>query len=29
MNQLEVEVSQVQRLLGLATVEFLSHHEVL
>jgi len=29
MNQLEVEVSQVQRPPGLATVEFLSHHEVL
>jgi len=29
MNQLEVEASQVQRLLGLATVEFLSRHEVL
>ena len=29
MNQLEVEASQVQRPLGLATVEFLSHHEVL
>jgi len=29
MNQLEVEASQVQRPPGLATVEFLSHHEVL
>jgi len=29
MNQLEVEASQVQRPLGLATVEFLSRHEVL
>jgi len=29
MNQLEVEASQVQRLPGLATVEFLSRHEVL
>ena len=29
MNQLEVEVSQVQRPTGLATVEFLSCHEVL
>jgi len=29
MNQLEVEASQVQRLTGLATVEFLSCHEVL
>ena len=29
MNQLEVEASQVQRPLGLAMVEFLSHHEVL
>ena len=28
MNQLKVEASQVQRLLGLATVEFLGHHEV-
>jgi len=29
MNQLEVEASQVQRPIGLAMVEFLSHHEVL
>jgi len=29
MNQLEVEASQVQRPTGLATVEFLGHHEVL
>jgi len=29
MNQLEVEVSQVQRPMGLAMVKFLSHHEVL
>jgi len=29
MNQLEVEASQVQRPPGLATVEFLSCHEVL
>jgi len=29
MDQLEVEASQVQRLLGLVTVEFLSRHEVL
>ena len=29
MNQLEVKVSQVQRPTGLATIEFLSHHEVL
>jgi len=29
MNQLEVEASQVQRLTGLATVEFLSCYEVL
>ena len=29
MNQLEVEASQVQRPPGLATVEFLSRHEVL
>jgi len=29
MDQLEVEASQVQRLPGLATVEFLSRHEVL
>ena len=29
MNQLEVKASQVQRLMGLATVEFLSYHEVL
>jgi len=29
MNQLEVEASQVQRPLGLATVEFLSCYEVL
>ena len=29
MNQLEVEASQVQRPTGLATVEFLSCHEVL
>ena len=29
MNQLEVEASQVQRPLGLVTVEFLSRHEVL
>jgi len=28
MNQLEVEMSQVQRPTGLATVEFLSRHEV-
>jgi len=29
MNQLEVKVSQVQRPTGLATIEFLSRHEVL
>jgi len=29
MNQLEVEASQVQRLLSLVTVEFLSCYEVL
>ena len=29
MNQLEVKVSQVQRPMGLATIEFLSRHEVL
>jgi len=29
MNQLEVKASQVQRPMGLATVEFLSRHEVL
>jgi len=29
MNQLEVKASQVQRLTGLAMVEFLSRHEVL
>ena len=29
MNQLEVKVSQVQRLTDLATIEFLSRHEVL
>jgi len=29
MNQLEVKASQVQRSTGLATVEFLSRHEVL
>jgi len=29
MNQLEVEASQVQRPTGLATIEFLSCHEVL
>jgi len=29
MNQLEVEMSQVQRPLDLVTVEFLSCHEVL
>ena len=29
MNQLEVEASQVQRPTDLATVEFLSRHEVL
>jgi len=29
MNQLEVKASQVQRPMGLVTVEFLSCHEVL
>ena len=29
MNQLEVKASQVQRPTGLATIEFLSRHEVL
>jgi len=29
MNQLEVKASQVQRLTGLVTVEFLSRYEVL
>ena len=29
MNQLEVKASQVQRLMGLAMIEFLSRHEIL